>query len=143
MGSMKKNNSDSRAKQLQLIGAKYGVLFLLGALAACSGDQASSIPSQKWQDVDIRVETRPSPPRAGMNEVLVMMTGERGRWVSDTIVSLRTDDHDAWTQAIQDGQIGVYRRAVEVEAGGRSVLQVQIKRNGAESILRFPLSVAP
>ena len=99
--------------------------------------------SQKWQGVDVRVEVRPSPPRAGMSEFLVMTTGERGRAVYDLIVSLRTDDRDPWTQAIQDGQVGVYRRAVEVGPGARSVLQVQIKRKDEEGVLRFPLNVAP
>lgn len=88
----------------------------------------------------MRVESRPSPPRTGMNEFLVMTTGERGRPVYDLIVSLRTDDHDEWKQAIQDGQVGVYRRAAEVAPGIRSTLQVQIRRNDVESTLRFPLN---
>jgi len=99
------------------------------------------LPVQKWQGVDVRVEIRPSPPRAGMNEFLVMTTGERGRPIYDLVVSLRTDDQDEWKQAIQDGQVGVYRRAAEVGPGKRSVLQVQIKRNSEESILRFPLNL--
>ena len=128
-------------EQLQNTGAKYVALCLLGALSACGGDQAADMPAQKWQGVEVRVEVRPSPPRTGMNEFLVMATGERGRPVYDLVVSLRTDDQDAWKQAIQDGQVGVYRRAAEVGPGARSVLQVQIKRNGAEGILRFPLNL--
>lgn len=123
--------------------AKYTGLFLLGILSACGGSRPADAPAQKWHDVDVRVETRPSPPLPGMNEFLVMVTGERGRPVYDLVVSLRTDDQDAWKQAIQDGQVGVYRRAAEVEPGSRSVLQVQIKRNGTESVLRFPLKLAP
>lgn len=119
--------------------AKYGALFLLSALAACGGERVADTPTQKWQDVEVRVETRPSPPRAGMNEFLVMVTGKHGIPVYDLVVSLRTDDQDAWKQAIQDGQVGVYRRAARVEPGARSVLQVQIKRNGTESVLHFPL----
>ena len=139
---MKKINLPTMVERLQKTGVKYTALFVLGVLAACGGDHAMDIPAQKWRDVDIRVEVRPSPPRAGMSEFLVMTAGERGRPVYDLIVSLRTDDHDEWKQAIQDGQVGVYRRAVEVAPGTRSVLQVQIKRNGEESILRFPLNVA-
>jgi hypothetical protein len=30
-----------------------------------------------------------------------------------------------------------------VEPAGRDVLQVQLKRGGVESVLRFPLQVAP
>ena len=140
---MKKNNLCTMIKQLQNTGAKYAALCLLGALSACGGDQAVDIPAQKWQGVDVRVEVRPSPPRTGMNEFLVMATGERGRPAYDLIVSLRTDDQDEWRQAIQDGQVGVYRRAAEVAPGTRSVLQVQIKRNGAEGVLRFPLNLTP
>lgn len=118
-------------------------LLMLAAVSACGGSQADDIPPQKWQDIDIRVESRPSPPRTGMNEILVLATGERGRPAYDLVVSLRTDDSDEWKQAIEDGQVGVYRRAVEVAPGTRSVLQVQIRRNDAESVLRFPLRVAP
>ena len=114
---------------------------MLGVLSACSGDHADDIPAQKWQGVEVRIEVRPTPLQAGMNEFLVMITGERGMPVYDLIVSLRTDDQDEWKQAIQDGQVGVYRRAADVEPGTRSVLQVQIKRKGVENILRFPLQL--
>jgi len=121
---------------------KYLAPGLFCVLSACGSDQAiDAIPVQKWQGMEVRVEARPSPPRAGMTEFLVMTTGERGRPVYDVIVSLRTDDQDSWKQAIQDGQVGVYRRAADVEPGSRSVLQVQLKRNGEESVLRFPLNL--
>jgi hypothetical protein len=120
----------------------FAALLLSCALSACGGSEpAAEIPAQKWQDADVRVESRPSPPKPGMNEILVMVTGERGRPVYDLVVSLRTDDNDAWKQAIQDGRVGVYRRAVEVRPGARSTLQVQIRRNDAESVLRFPLAL--
>ena len=116
--------------------------ILLVALTACGGNPSQDAPLQKWQGIEVRVESRPTPPSPGMNEFLVMATGEHGRPVYDMIVSLRTDDHDEWKQAIQDGQVGVYRRAAEVEPGTRSVLQVQIKHDGTESVLRFPLNLA-
>ena len=118
------------------------VFSMAGILPACSDGPDVIIPPQKWEGMDVRVESRPSPPRTGMNEFIVMLTGERGRPIYDVIVSLRTDDHDAWTQAIQDGQLGIYRRAVEVEPGSRSILQVQIKGSNTESVLRFPLALA-
>ena len=130
-------------KQFQTNSAKFIALFLMSALTACGGNPSADAPVQKLQDMEVRVESRPSPPSAGMNEFLVMTTGERGRPVYDLIVSLRTDDQDEWKQAIQDGQVGVYRRAAEVAPGTRSVLQVQIKHNGTESILRFPLNLSP
>jgi hypothetical protein len=119
---------------------KYAAFFLLAMLSAC-GNQVENIPSQNWEGIDVHVETRPSPPRTGMNEFLIMTTSKRGQPVYDFIVSIRTSDQDPWVQAIEDGQMGVYRRAAEVAPGIRSVVQVQIKRNGEESVLRFPLKV--
>jgi hypothetical protein len=140
---VKINDLGVRVNRVRGAIAKYGALFLLGALPACGGERVADTPAQKWQDVEVRVETRPSPPRIGMNEFLVMVTGEHGIPVYDLVVSLRTDDQDAWKQAIQDGQVGVYRRAARVEPGARSVLQVQIKRNGTENVLHFPLTLTP
>ena len=136
---MKKNSLSVMARQMQKMAAKYMALLLLGTLSACGGEQGVDIPAQEWQGIEVSVESHPSPPTAGMNEFVVMATGEHHRPIGDLVVSLRTDDHDAWTQAIQDGQLGVYRRAAEVAPGTRDVLQVQIRRNGVESILRFPL----
>lgn len=115
----------------------------MSALAACGGGATPDIPAQRWRDVEVRVESRPSPPTAGMNEFLVIITGEHDRPVYDVMVSLRTAEQDEWVQAIQDGQVGVYRRAARVARGERSVLQVQIKRKDSESVLRFPLQLAP
>ncbi len=119
---------------------KFAVVLLMGMLAAC-GDQVENIPSQRWEGVDVHVETRPSPARVGMNEFLIMTSTNRGQPVYNLIVSIRTSDQDPWVQAIGDGQLGVYRRAAEVKPGVRSVVQVQIKRDGKESELLFPLKV--
>jgi len=139
---MRLNNLVTAKAEFRKCFRQYAAFILVAGLTACGGDPSQDAPVQKWQGMEIRVESRPSPPSPGMNEFLVMATGERGRAIYDMIVSLRTDDHDEWKQAIQDGQVGVYRRAAEVEPGTRSVLQVQIKHNGSESILRFPLNLA-
>jgi hypothetical protein len=110
-------------------------------LAACADSDNMDTPAQKWQGLDVRVETRPSPPAVGMNEFLVIATGDRGRPAYDLIVSLRSSDADPWKQAIQDGQVGVYRRAAELDAVARNSLQVQIRRGATESVLRFPFTV--
>ncbi len=89
----------------------------------------------------MHVESRPSPPRIGMNEFVIIATNASGQPVYDLVVSIRTSDRDTWVQAIEDGQMGVYRRAAEVAPGARSVVQVKISRNGEESVLRFPLEV--
>jgi len=121
---------------------KYFVLLMLGLLSACGGEQVSVTPPQKWQDAEVRVETRPNPPRAGMNECLVIVTGEHGKPIFDLVVSLRTSDLDPWKQAIQDGQVGVYRRAVEFALDTRTVLEIKVRRNTEESVLRFPLKLS-
>jgi len=139
---MQKNNLLTPVNLLRSTNIKYIELFFLVLLSACGGDRVADTQPQKWQDAEVRVESRPSPPRLGVNEFLVIVTGERGP-VHDIMVSVRTDDQDQWIQAIQDGEVGVYRRAAKVATGTRSVLQVQIKRNGAEGILRFPLNLSP
>lgn len=121
--------------------AAAGMLVLM--VAACGGDRATDMPAQKWRDKEVRIESRPNPPHAGMDEFLVMVTDGRGRPAYNLVVSLRTSDKNPWTQAIEDGQIGVYRRAVKVEPGANSVLQVQIRRKDTEDILYFPLTLQP
>ncbi len=120
------------------------VLILIGALAllsSCSSDRVADSVAQQWQGLEIRVESRPSPPVSGMNEFLVIVTDQRGQSVWDCQVSVRTAQTDPWKQSIQDGRVGVYRRAALVGAGERSVLQVQIRRNDNEALLRFPLNL--
>lgn len=112
-------------------------------LAACGEDRAADAPPQKWRDLEVRIESRPSPPRAGMTEFLVMVTDGHGRPTYNLVVSLRTSDRDSWKQAIEDGQMGVYRRAVEVAPGDKSVLQVQLRRNDVGDVLYFPLKLQP
>lgn len=119
----------------------YVALLLLGILSACGGDKAADAVPQHWHGMEVRVESRPSPPHVGMNEFLIIVTGEHGKPDSDLIVSLRTSDQDAWNQSMQDGLVGVYRRAARVDLGSRSVLQVQIRKDGEESVLQFPLKV--
>lgn len=139
---MQKNNSHIPVNRPHGTNVKYINLFFSVLLVACSGDRVADTQPQKWQDAEVRVESRPSPPRPGVNEFLVIVTGKRGP-VHDIMVSVRTDDQDQWIQAIQDGEVGVYRRAAKVALGTRSVLQVQIKHNGAEGVLRFPLNLSP
>ncbi len=125
------------------VGARFAAALLLSTLAACGGEPAQDAPPQRWQDLEVRIESRPSPPRAGMNEFLVMATNSRGRPAYNLVVSLRTSDASPWTQAIEDGQMGVYRRAVKLEPGVGAVLQVQIKSRDAEGVLYFPLKQQP
>ncbi len=127
---------------LRVACARAAAGLLLAALTACGGEQAALAP-QKWQGLEVSVESRPNPPRAGMNEFLVMVTDARGRPAYNLVVSLRTSPQDQWKQAIEDGQVGVYRRAVKLEPADHEVLQVQIRQKEAEGILEFPLNLRP
>ncbi len=111
-------------------------------MLACSSDEDARvrIPSQYWGDVQVRLETRPEPVRPGMNEFLIIATQKRGLPAYDMVVSLRTSSGSVWRQAIEDGESGVYRRALAVRPTDR-VLEVQLRkaRETAETVLRFPL----
>lgn len=115
------------------------------ALVAC-GEQSpqAAIPAQHWKDMDVRIETHPSPPIAGMTEIVVIATGPHGRPAGDLIVSLRANDSRPWVQTIQDGKIGVYRRAVDMGDAGTMKLQVLLQQGQQEKIIYFPLTlIAP
>ena len=47
-----------------------------------------------------------------------------------------------WVQAIQDGNIGVYRRAIDIGDGESIALQVRLKQGADEKVLLFPLKLA-
>ncbi len=123
------------------------LLTLLPALlllAACSAPpEGARLEPQKWGNVIIEVESRPAPPRAGMNEFLVLATEERGRPVGNLMVSLRADEKQPWRQAIQDGLSGVYRRAIKVPVGGEGLhVQIRRKRSDEQIELFFPFPPA-
>ncbi|MHB8353676.1 MAG: hypothetical protein ACYDCF_04450 [Burkholderiales bacterium] len=116
--------------------ALLGVLMLAG----CSGDRVADSVPQQWQGLEVRVESRPSPPTSGMNEFLVIITDQRGQPAWNCLVDVRSAEADPWKQAIQDGRVGVFRRAALVGPGERSTLQVQVRRDDQQTILRFPLN---
>jgi len=125
---------------------KYlGILLSLLAfgLAACSdGAAATSIPSQHWKEWVVRIQTHPNPPLAGMSEIVVIITGPHGKPGGDLIVSLRGMDSEPWNQAIEDGYIGVYRRAVDIGEDKTGVVQVRIQQGSEQKVLLFPVTLA-
>lgn len=122
---------------------KIILLCLVGLLAACHSDKERiSIPMQHWKNMDIRIETHPNPPLAGMSEVVVIVTGLRGKPISDLTVSLRGDDSMPWVQAIQDGFIGAYRRAIDLGDKDQAVVRVKIQQNEAQTVLSFPIKLS-
>ena len=46
-----------------------------------------------------------------------------------------------WVQAIQDGFIGVYRRAVDIGDGETVELQVRLQQGKEQKVLLFPLKL--
>ena len=90
----------------------------------------------------VRIETHPSPPLAGLSEIVVVITGPHGKPSGDLIVSLRGNGSMPWVQAIQDGFIGVYRRAVDIGDQETAVVQVRIQRGMEQKVLFFPIKLA-
>lgn len=113
------------------------------SVSGCGGSGGESsgtqLAVQHLGAIEVNVETRPSPPVYGMNEVLVMLSTPRGRPVSDVIVSVRGNGEDQWRQAIQDGLVGVYRRAIRISPGSEPQVVVKIEGGGHTDELVFPL----
>ncbi|MDA1107301.1 MAG: hypothetical protein O2845_02750 [Proteobacteria bacterium] len=118
--------------------SRYGIAAVLCVLLFACGAERSRLPTQEWQDVVVGVETRPAPVVVGMNEFLVSATRTTGGAGHDLLVFIRMHESEPWTQSIQDGRTGIYRRAIAVGAVPQT-LQVRVKRAGEETVLMFPL----
>jgi len=117
---------------------------LLAALCAAGCGSASDsyvVGSAKWRGFDVAVESRPAPPRQGKNEVVVIVTGEHQRPVFDAQVWVRAQAAADWVQAIEDGHVGVYRRAVDFGRSQRTDIEVRLQRGSDEGVLAFPVSI--
>jgi hypothetical protein len=126
---------------------KNNLSLIIGLIAICltaCGEKsgANTIAAQHWKDADVRIETHPNPPLAGMSEIVVIVTGPRGRPIQDLTVSLRASESMPWVQAIQDGLIGVYRRAVDIGDGESVILQVRLQQGRDKQIMLFPIKLA-
>lgn len=114
----------------------------MGLVACGDENEPSPIPLQHWQEMDVRIETHPNPPVAGVSEIVVIVTGPHGRPIHDLVISLRGKDSMPWVQTIQDGYMGAYRRAVDIGSGDTVVLQVRLQRGDVQQVLLFPLKLA-
>lgn len=112
------------------------------ALCGCGGGTQDSA-TLSWRDLQVHVESRSYGPIPEFKELLVFVNRNRVLPAWDCRIDLRTSDADPWKQAIEDGHVGVYRRAAKVDAHEHSVLQVWIHAEGEETVLRFPLEVQP
>ncbi len=116
-----------------------GALLLL---AACSnGEPAWSPAPQSWQDVTIRIESRPTPVRQGMNEFILIANHQQRGFVNDLLVEVHTEA-SGWKQAMPDGALGVFRRALPVRDTQHDHLYVRLTRNGQQGEVVFALAPA-
>jgi len=115
------------------------LLIVLTSIISCSGNAPES-PVQNWEDLSFRIETRPDFISKGMMEFLVIANRAHKKPASGMIISLRMGETGKWIQAIEDGNVGVYRRAVRVNDPATDVLYVHIERKEQEGILKFPLN---
>lgn len=121
---------------------KFAPIVLLLILCGCSAGDAYLLGPQMHNEVEILVEIRPGAPKVGMNEFLVMATHKNRLPASRYIVSIKLQNDSEWSQAIQDGATGVYRRAIRVNNPSNDILMVQLlSKDGKEPAaeLSFPL----
>ncbi len=118
--------------------AALGALLLLGG---CSDDRSETLGTRAWGSIEVAVETRPFPPLAGNDEVVVIVSGAHRRPVYDAVVSIRAQSSAPWVQAIQDGHLGVYRRAVRFTRDPGNALEVQLRRGDEQTVLAFPVTL--
>lgn len=117
------------------------LVFVIFAVNGCTGEVPTS-PVQSWNELDFRIETRPPHIKPGMMEFLVIANREKRKPAFDLLVNLRIGDTGKWIQAIEDGHVGVYRRAVRVNDPATDVLHVYVRKGQEETVLKFPLNYA-
>ncbi len=121
---------------------RWNLLMLMGflLLSSCSANEAawSSAP-QSWQDITIRIETQPTPIRRGMNEFLLIADHQQRGFINNLLVEVRTENSD-WKQAIPDGALGVFRRALPVQNVQNEHLYVRLIRDGQHGEMTFLLA---
>jgi len=117
---------------------KVIVFLALVLLSACGSDHGS-MPIQTWKGFTIEVQTRPPILVEGMNEFLIIVSRNK-KPAPDLILSIKMRGMNKWHQSIQDGRVGVYRRALSVKKDLRNeVLLVHVRRGEGGIVLEFPL----
>jgi len=118
----------------------YIVLFTALWLVGCSADdQAWGPPVQEWNDIAIRIETRPTVVIPGMNEFLVIANRQQRGFSADLVVDVRTENSN-WKQAMPDGALGIFRRALPVKDVHKDHLYVRLHRKGELREMVFALA---
>ncbi len=119
------------------------LLMLAGLLlSSCSADEENWLPApQSWQDITIRMETQPTPIQQGMNEFILIANHQQRGFVNDLLVEVHTE-HSGWKQAMPDGALGVFRRALPVKDVLHDHLYVRLTRRGQHSEIVFAFAPA-
>jgi len=107
-------------------------------LSACSAPEVWSPPTQQWGNFQIHIETRPEILRQGMNEFMVIVNRDGKRHIPDLLVKIRTPSSQ-WKQAMPDGALGIYRRALMIHDLKHDQLYVHLSYHGKEGALTFEL----
>jgi len=116
----------------------FAMLLLL--LSACSSSEIVWAPEpQVWEEFTIHFETRPESVGPGMNEFLVIVNREGKRHIPDLLVHIRTNS-SKWKQAMPDGALGVYRRALLVNDIHTDRLFLRLSYHGKKGGLNFALA---
>jgi len=114
------------------------LLVCLWLLSSCSAANVWEPKAQQWGDFNIHLETRPEVMRQGMNEFLLIVNRKGQRHIPDLLIQIRTPSSE-WRQAMPDGALGVYRRALIVNDMKHDQLYVRLSYHGQEGALTFDL----
>ncbi|PCI45056.1 MAG: hypothetical protein COB41_02485 [Proteobacteria bacterium] len=107
-------------------------------LSACTAPESWTPPAQQWGKFNIHIETRPEVMRQGMNEFLLIVNRKGQRHIPDLLIQIRTSS-SGWKQAMPDGALGIYRRALLVNDMKHDQLYVRLSYHGEEGALTFDL----
>jgi hypothetical protein len=122
---------------------RYATTAGIALLACGCGGGTQDSATLLWRDLQIHVESRGYGAVPEMKELLVYINKGSTLPAWNCRVEIRTSDEDPWKQAIEDGYVGVYRRAAKVDDRDHSRVQVRIRAEGDETVLIFPLTRKP
>ncbi|MDQ6991958.1 MAG: hypothetical protein Q9M31_00655 [Mariprofundus sp.] len=116
------------------------LLPVLMMLSCSAGKDVWQAAPQMWQELTLRVETRPESVSTGMNEFLIIAGHQQRGFINNLLVEVRTDSSGAtWKQAMPDGALGVFRRALPVKDPQHEHLYVRLTRHHQHGELTFDL----
>jgi len=118
---------------------KISILLCL-LLSACGPSTPTWVaPTQTWNGFHVHFETRPDVLSAGMNEFLIFVNLKGKVHIPDLLVQIRINNQEV-QQAIPDGELGIYRRALYIQDIHKDFLHVHLTYQGKQGHLIFPLA---